>query len=170
MSSLGDYLFKRYGGHVPTNPQEVAFDAIQRFGSGRAAARELGVDEKTIRRWKSGQTQQSETVEKYAREVRQSTVEKRTGPVSIEFRHARRDRTLAFREGGGERGLKAGTEAAIAQAYVSGDREGMARAFLDGLPRNWYGRELRRAYVAELEGAPGEAGEDSDAVGLFPAA
>lgn len=171
MSSLADHLWKQYGGNVPSDPQTVARDAIQRYGSGRAAARELGIDEKTIRRWKNGETRESPHVERYAQEARRSYADRKSGPVQVAFRFAKRNRDLRFQEGAGEKGLRSGTEDRIAEAYVAGDREGMAQAFIDGLPGNWYGREIRKAYLAEVEeGAPGEAGEDSGSVGAFPAA
>lgn len=167
MSSLGDFLFREYGGNVPSDPRAVAFDAIQRYGSGRAAARELGVDEKTIRRWKTGETRGSEHVERYAQEARRSYAETRQGPVKVQFRYAGRTRNLQF--GGSGKRMKSGAEAAVAEAYVRGDQEGMAKAFIGGVDDSWYRRMMAQAYAAEMEGAPGEAGEDSGSVGVFVA-
>lgn len=166
MSSLGDYLHKQYGGDVPINPEQVAREAIQRWGSGRAAARELGVDEKTIRRWKSGETMRSEHADRYSRQAREQLAERKPGAVEVTFKYSGRTRTLKFGEGG--KRLRAGAAEAIKSAYVSGDKEGMAKALISGIDDAWYSRELKRAYVAEMQGAPGTAGEDSGSTGAFP--
>lgn len=168
MTTLGDDMFGQYGGRVPSDPQSVARDAIQRYGSGRAAARAMGIDEKTIRRWKNGETAKSEHVEKYAQEARRSYADRKEGPIVIKFRYAKRTRDLKF--GAGGKSLRAGAEREIREAYIRGDKEGMARAFVGGVDDPWYRRMMRQAYDAELEGETGEAGEDSGAVGAYVSA
>lgn len=167
VSTLGDSLWQQFGGDVPAVPQAVARDAIQLYGSGRAAARALGVDEKTIRRWKNGETSHSDNVDRLAREARKSRAGDHRGPVEVKFKHANRDRNLTFGAGQGGRGLKGGADADIAQAYIDGDREGMAQALIRNVTDPWYKKQLGLAYVAELGGTPGDAGEKSDAVGMF---
>lgn len=169
MTALGDELWRQYGGDVPADPRSVARDAIQRHGSGRAAARALGVDEKTIRRWKAGETRHSDNVDRFAREARQAKAETHSGHVDLTFRHAKRDRKLSFGTGaGGKRGLKPHALDAMKDAYVRGDKEGMASAFVKGVDDPWYRRMFARAEAADGEGMPGaEPGEDSDAVGVF---
>lgn len=169
MSMLGDSLWSQYGGNLPANPQQVAQQAIARYGSGRAAARALGVDEAQIRRWKAGNVRNSPNVARIVREARRSAVENLSGPVVVKFKFAGRDRNLAMGEGQGHRGLTDGTDDRIAEAFIDGDRERMAKALVDGVSDPFYRKQLSLAYVAELMGAPGDAGEKSDAVGAFRA-
>src|SRR5688572_394384 len=117
MSSLGDHLWKQVGGDVPSDPRSVAREAIQQYGSGRAAARELGVDEKTIRRWKAGETMRSEHVVKFATEARKGYADARTGPIQVSFKYAKRERDLKFGPGG-KQALQPGAVEAIEAAYV----------------------------------------------------
>lgn len=166
MSTLGDSLWQQYGGDVPADPRSVAHDAIQRYGSGRAAARALGVDEKTIRRWKTGQTHHSDNVDRLAREARRANVDTHGASAEVRMRLAGRDRRLNFGTGaGGKRGLKAGAGDRIANAYVRGDKEGMAKALVGGVQDPFYAKALKRAYDAEGTGA--ESPEDSTQPGVF---
>jgi hypothetical protein len=169
MSALGDSLWKQLGGDVPADPRSVARDAIQRHGSGRAAARALGVDEKTIRRWKAGITKHSDNVDRFAADARARKASQHGGEVQVNLRHAKRDRKLRFAEGAGLKGLTPGTTDAVRDAYVRGDKEGMARELIDGLPSGFYKETIRDAYDAELAGQPGDAGEVSGAVGVLKA-
>lgn len=167
MSSLGDRMWKEYGGDPIPNLQAFAVEKIREHGSGRAAARAMGIDEKTVRRWKSGETRGSERFDQAVKEARAANAERKTGPTEVVFKYAKRARALKFEEGRGAKGLKPGTEARVRDAYVRGDREGMAQAFLGGVQDPWYRRMMWQAYAADLDGAPGEAGETSDAVGVF---
>jgi flagellar biosynthesis/type III secretory pathway protein FliH len=166
MSALGDHLFNQYGGDVPSDPQSVAREAIQRYGSGRAAARAMGIDEKTIRRWKNGETRQSERAERFAKDERRAYADRKQGPVEIKFKYAKRERALKFGDGA-KQGLKSGAEQRIAEAYVRGDKEAMAKAFVDGVSDAQYRKMFTRAYEAGLDVS--EAGEDSDLPGAFVA-
>jgi hypothetical protein len=167
VSTLGDKLWRDYGGDVPTDPQVVARDAIQRYGSGRAAARALGVDEAQIRRWRDGKVHNSPNVARIAQEARRSNADGRQGPIDLTIRHAKRTRRLEFGAGQGKRGLKPGAEQRIADAYVRGDRKAMADAFVAGVADPWYSRQFKAWLKAEEAGISGDAGEDSGAVGVF---
>lgn len=171
MSGLGDKLWRDYGGdNVPRDAQTLARDAIQRYGSGRAAGRALGVDEAQIRRWRDGKVANSPNVERMVRDMREQMATARSGdPIDLKFRHARRTRNLTFGEAGaaGKRGLRPGTEAAIAAAFARGDRRGMASAFIGGVQDAWYRKQLKLATEADDLGRSGDGvGEDSDAVGV----
>jgi hypothetical protein len=169
MSTLGDRLWAQYGGDaIPTTPQQWARDAIQRYGSGRAAGRALGVDEKTIRRWKNGETRHSDNVERLAEHAREEKAASRQGPLEVKFRYAGRDRDLKV--GGGERQrLTAGAQARIDRAYARGDKEAMASAFVQGVTDPFYRRKLREAHGLDLAGAAGEgdAGVGSSSPAVF---
>lgn len=170
MTTLGDRLYAQFGGDVPSTPQQLAQDAIRRYGSGRAAARELGVDEKTIRRWKNGETRHSENVDRWAREARRGQAERHRGdPIEVKFRFAGRERTL--RVGGGERQkLAPGAEKRIEDAYVAGDREAMASEFVGGVADPFYRGKLREAYRYDLAGVETvDAGEGSSSPAVFTA-
>lgn len=166
MSALGDSLWRQFGGDVPATPQNVARDAIQRYGSGRAAGRALGVDEKTIRRWKSGETRSSDNVTRLAQEARKGKADSRTGPIDVAFKHARRERKASF-GAGGRQSLTPGTEGRMRDAYVAGDRERMAAEFAAGVRDHFYGPLIREAYLYDLAGMEGDAGETSDAVAVL---
>lgn len=164
MSTLADSFWAQFGGDGG-DPQSVARAAIERYGSGRAAGRALGVDEKTIRRWKNGETARSEHVNRIAREARQQNADRATGPVEVKFRYAKRDRAVKFGDGGRQK-LRPGTTDRMKDAYVRGDREGMAKAFIDGVDDGWYRRQFRTAMEAEEEGIMGD-GEDTSSPGSF---
>lgn len=167
MSTLGDRLFAQFGGDVPADPQAVAQRLVQQHGSGRAAARYIGRDEKTIRRWLKGETRHSDRVEEFAKDARAEKVENHTGPVELKFRYAKRDRDLKFGPGQGSRQLMPGTVPTIKEAYIKGDKEAMAEAFINGIDDPFYQSRIEQAHEAELVGAPGTAGEDSGQVGVI---
>ena len=161
--SLGDELWRQFGGDVPATAEQVARDAIQRYGSGRAAARALGVDEAQIRRWRDGKVKHSPNVHRIAQEARRTAAEGREGqPVAIRFRHAARSRTATFRPSQ----LVPGTEARVRDAYVRGDRDGMKDAFLAGVRDPWYRRNFRE-WDRAAQPAPND--DDSDSPGVFGA-
>jgi hypothetical protein len=167
--SLSRQVFEAFGGQPVADLQAFAREEIQRHGSGRAAARALGVDEKTVRRWKNGETRASERFDQATRQARAENAQRVGSSVSVEFRYAKRTRPLTFEEGKGVKGLKPGTVDKMKDAYVRGDADGMAQAFVRGVTDGWYGDEMRRAYAVETgeEGEDKTPGEDSDAVGSF---
>ena len=153
MGRLGEHLYQQFGGDVPATPQEVARAAIGQYGSGRAAGRALGVDEKTIRRWKNGETVRSGNVERIARDTRATKADAHTGPIGVRFKQGNRDRTLTFGNGaGGQRGLKPGAADRVKDAYVAGDKDRMAAEFAMGVDDAWYRMAFLRGLEAEEAG------------------
>lgn len=160
MTALGDHLWKQFGGDVPATLQGMAQAARDQYGSNRAAARGLGVDERTVRRWLSGEVQTSRQADRVAGELRSARADRHEGPINVRFKFDKRERSLNFGSGG--KALKAGAEKAVREAYEKGDKEGMARAFIKGIDDSWYREQFEDAY-----GAVDAKGEDSDAVGAF---
>jgi hypothetical protein len=174
MTALGDSLWDQYGGgNVPVDPAAFARSAIQRYGSGRAAGRALGVDEAQIRRWRDGKATKPIKLPQAREHARADQAAKHTGPVKVEFRQGGRDRTVEFGPGA-RQDLAPGTKAAIGEAYAKGDREAMAAALVSGIvDERFYGPQLRKAYRIERQEeddgmrGPENRGEGSDAPAVF---
>lgn len=162
MSKLARILAAQFGGEVPTDLGSAARELRDRFGSGRAVARELGVDEKTVRRWLSGETRSSARQEQVIRTVREQRargagVDK---PVTVKLRYDGRDRKVAVTDGSG---LHAGTAQSMREAYARGDQEGLARAFIDGVKDRWYHDRFEEAYEDDLRGEEHDRIDDYNA-------
>lgn len=177
MSDLGDILAQRIAaaGTVPTSARQQAEELVQHFGSGRKAAKALGVNESTLRRIRSGKTgmPKSSTAQAIVQTLRTTRVdtERVKAGLPVGFKFDGRPRNLNFHErqpagNPATNTLKPGTVDRMAAAYGRGDTDGIAQAFIDGVDDGWYQDRFEDAHGDMAEGTAG-AGEGSDSVGAF---
>lgn len=148
MSKLAEILVKQLAGTaVPVSYQAALGEIRQRAGSGRKAAGIIGVNESTFRRMLSGQTRtpKAATLEK-ARQALRVLRDRDTGlaqrDLRITWEYDGRQRTV----GPGSLRLADGTVESMRAAYIKGDREGVARAFIDGIGDQFYHDRFEEIY------------------------
>lgn len=150
---------------APMSFAEAVAYARHAGGSGRKAAKILGIPESTLRRWGRGATPPEGRREKVVQAVR----DYRTRPskmgdagvilhvVSQEKKRARRERDIDGRQ----LQLRDGTLAAAHDTWVkTGDADRALATFLNGVGEPWYRAELTPREWRD-DGAPDELGEYS---------
>ena len=160
MSKLADILIGQMGGgEQPATLRERLTELRQRYGTVTAASRAAGIDRRTWQRMESGRTHapRPSTLDRLSEAFRASEV-KDFGPSSVNFK---------LNYDGRERKLNAtslklvpGTAESMAAAYAAGDKEGVARAFIDGVGDDWYHDRIEDIYEGEDDGGDGDYGAD----------
>lgn len=171
MSGLGDFLQRQFvesgnGGSFLDHVNEI----IRRRGSVTGAAKELGVDRRTIQRWKSGtiRTPKAVTRNKVEKVVRGSKI-RGSAPTESTLRinttepPDKKGRVRHRQLRGTQLKLRTGTLDAVKQAYVeTGDKEVMAKVFLGGIGDAFYKDFLSK----DVEEGGAEIDEEYKAVAL----
>lgn len=150
MSSLGDWVFRALTGDEPGTERPWVAQLAEmrdRAGSGRKLAKQLGVNESTVRRMLSGKTKAPKPATMQAIRARRINAGARSdNAVTLKTtdRDSNRRRTLTNEN----LKLAPGTMGRVVDVYTrTGDKEAAAAAFLKGVTVPWY-----RAYLAPREG------------------
>lgn len=119
----------------------------QRHGSGRAAARAIGVSEGTLRRWAAGTNPKPDSQRKVIESARASRMRPTTmGDAGVLVKVIRSERRRTRGEdavSGRQLQLQSGTLAAMKQTWITtGDSDQVLKIFLGGIGDEWYRREL----------------------------
>lgn len=172
MSRLADSLVRQIAGSPASSLHGLLGELRARFGSVTAAARAAGIDRRTWQRYESGaiRSPKAATLDRLNQTARQARI--RDGVdvsrLHVDFRYAGRTRRLTD----ANLNLAPGTGQAMTSAYLAGDHEGVAQAFIDGIddgdPDGWYHGQFTDAYENDLADSAPEAGEGSDSVAAFP--
>lgn len=171
MSQQGDAFVRRV---LKADPSPMSFgDSVQylrqREGSGRAAARRLGVSESSLRRWGKGTTPKAATQDKVLRTVRELRSRPSTmGDAGVMLPVVSQDRKRGRRErdvSGQQLKLQPGTLKRAHDVWVkTGDADAAAAAFVAGIGDPWYraqiGKGINRSQ-AETGGGGGAGGGGS---------
>jgi hypothetical protein len=140
VSALADQLARQINGG--NGSIRDALSALRdQLGTVTAAAKAAGIDRRTFQRHMTGKI----------RSAKPGTAERvrlAAKGVSVKWSYDGRERNLSF-GGGSHLKLKPGTPAAIAAAHDRGDREGMAKAFIDGIEDDWYHDALDATYEGD---------------------
>lgn len=152
MSILGDKVASAMEPQLPSGLRAQMAALKEKLGSVTAAAKAAGMDRRTWQRIESGKTRspKASTGSGVVRELRRALL---GGPaeVKVGWKQPGRNRTTTFteRSGSGRPGstsLKPGTGDAVAAKLAQGDKEGAARAFLNGIEDPWYADMMDLAY------------------------
>jgi len=165
MSEQGDAFVRRV---LKADPSPMDFrDAIrytrQKEGSGRAAAKRLGVPESTLRGWTKDRTPKIGTQQRILEAVRgMRSHPSRLGDAGVVLPVVSRDAKRGRRERdvfANQLKLKAGTLAAAHRVWVkTGDADAAARVFVDGIGDPWYRAQLAKGLNESAGGGGGGAG------------
>lgn len=159
MSDLGRAVERILtGGTSAPSFQEQLGALVAHEGSGRAAARALGVSEATVRRWRKGTVPKAGNMaafDRVARDLRARQItnaDLRIRTSESDGRGGRRERELTAKH------LRLGDQAAadVRRAYVDGGADAAARALYKAIP------ESQRFYRTYL-GDPDEDQSDANA-------
>jgi transcriptional regulator with XRE-family HTH domain len=162
VSGLGDWVYRHLLG-ADARPGGGWLDWLvelrDRAGSGRALARQLGVNESTVRRMLNGQTRapKASTLEALRRSrVDQGALSEDSVSLNTTDRDSERERTLT----NANLRLAPGTMERAAAAWIeTGDKEAAGAAFLAGVTVPFY-----KAYLRPRAGdlIPADEGEDDE--------
>lgn len=151
MSQQGDAFVRRV---LKADPSPLSFgDALrylrQREGSGRAAARALGVSESSIRRWDKGTTPKPGTQQKVLETVRRLRSRPSTmGDAGVMLPVVSQDRKRGRRErdvSGQQLKLQPGTLKQAHEIWLkTGNADQAAAAFVKGIGDPWYRTQLAK--------------------------
>lgn len=148
-------MARAFGGPLPGSIGGQAAELKARGMSGRAIGRELGVDEKTVRRWLSGETKSTrpEVAERLESRVRAERATAATPDrLKVEFSYAGRVRKVEFRPDlppGASKALRPETIDKVAAAYADGDTRRMEKAFIDGVRDGFYHDRMEEGWMAD---------------------
>jgi hypothetical protein len=151
------------------NVGDLISDMIERAGSRRAAAREWGIPESTLRRYQAGggmSAARAEQILHAGREARINTnVTDENLLIVAKDRQTLDGRHRERKLDADKLDLQPGTMDAVRQAYVEGGEHAAAQALLNGIGNEWYRQWLtphsplaKGGKVSDGE-APGEGGE-----------
>lgn len=148
MSKLGRIIAGQLGGEAPASLADAARELKGRLGSGRAVARHLGVHEKTVRRWLSGETKTAKDAD-VGQAVRAARAKSANQPVEVGLKYGGRTRPLKLGDGGK---LAPGTLDKVKAAYVAGDDDRAARELIVGITDPWYQARFMAAHEGDDSG------------------
>ena len=153
MSQQGDAFVRRV---LKADPAPMAFgEAVfylrQREGSGRAAARRLGVSESSLRRWDKGTKPKAATQQKVLETVRRlRSRPSAMGDAGVMLPVVSQDRKRGSRErdvSGQQLKLRPGTLARSHEIWLrTGDSDKAASAFMRGIGDPWYKAQLAKGF------------------------
>ncbi len=154
MSILGDKVARAMEPQLPSGLRAQMAALKEKLGSVTAAAKAAGMDRRTWQRIESGKTRspKASTGTGVVRELRRVLLgEAKPAEVKVAWKQPGRNRTTTFTERSGSAragstSLKPGTGDAIGASLARGDKEGAARAFLDGIEDPWYADMMDLAY------------------------
>lgn len=159
MSDLGAAVERMLTGGTGTPTFHEQLSAlVAQEGSGRAAARRLGVAESTVRRWRHGGKPKQANLSAFEQVTRQLRAKAFTNAdIKLHTREESdranlgrpREREISARQ----LGMDAGAAARIRDAYVSGGAEAAAAAFRDEVKVPFYRAYLRDPDADNIHGA-----------------
>lgn len=150
MSKLADQLIRQMSPAIPVPDVLGQLAALkQRYGTVTAAAKAAGIGRRTWQNIESGKSRHPRpgTLAKVKDEWAAGNP-RRNESFNVKFTYDGRTRVV----GPGQAGLAKGTAESMYAALDSGDREGVARAFLDGVTDEWYHDRWQDAYDEDLRG------------------
>lgn len=163
MSQQGDAFVRRVlkADPAPMTFQESMLYLRQRYGSGRAAARQLGVSESSLRRWNSGTTPRPATRDKVLSTVRElRSRPSRMGDAGVILPVVSQDRKRGRRErdvSGRQLQLRPGTLQAAHETWIAtGNADKALEVFIGGIGESWYRAQLGKG----LRESRRDSGED----------
>lgn len=169
MSEQGDAFVRRV---LKADPSPMTFgDAVlylrQREGSGRAAARRLGVSESSLRRWGKGTTPKASTRQKVLETARRlRSRPSAMGDAGVMLPVISQDRKRGSRErdvSGQQLKLRPGTLAKAHETWLrTGDADKAAGVFVRGIGDPWYRAQLAKGLnKSQAETGGGSSGSSA---------
>lgn len=172
MSQQGDAFVRRV---LKADPTPLSFgEAVQylrqREGSGRAAARRLGVSESSLRRWARGTKPKAATQQKVLETTRRLRSRPSSmGDAGVMLPVVSQDRRRGSRErdvSGRQLKLAPGTLQRAHEKWLStGNSDAAAAVFIEGVGDPWYRAQLAKGFnksVAETGGSSGSSASADD--------